>query len=64
MHHASGTSFRFATLPRAFRPAHNLWLPVIVAGGGIQGIEIARNGQMFGFGGDAGLSGISFPVNS
>jgi hypothetical protein len=64
VHHTSGTSDRFATLPRAFRPAHNLWLPVITAGGGIQGIEIARNGQMFDFGGDAGLSGISFPVNS
>jgi hypothetical protein len=64
----SGTSTRFATLPRALRPAHNLWLPIFTAPGVIGSIEIAHNGQMFAFGIDAhnysGLAGISYPVNS
>jgi len=64
----SGTNTHFATLPRALRPAHNLWLPIFTAPGVIGSIEIAHNGQMFAFGIDAhnyaGLAGISFPVNS
>ena len=68
IHQSSGTSTRFATLPRALRPAHNLWLPIFTAPGVIGSIEIAHNGQMFAFGIDAhnysGLAGISFPVNS
>ena len=65
---SSGTSSQFATLPPAFRPAHNLWLPVHTFLGKTGAIEIARTGQMYAFGGDAiaysGLSGISFPLNS
>jgi hypothetical protein len=68
IHQSSGTSTRFATLPRALRPAHNLWLPIFTAPGVIGSIEIAHNGQMFAFGIDAhnyaGLAGISYPVNS
>jgi hypothetical protein len=64
----SGTSFHFATLPRALCPAHNLWLPIFTAPGVIGSLEIAHNGQMFAFGVDAhnysGLAGISFPVSS
>ena len=63
----SGTNDHFATLPRAFRPAHNMWLPVFTSGGAIGSIEIASSGRMYAFGGDVtgytGLAGISFPAN-
>ena len=64
----SGQGGQIATLPHACWPVHNLWLPLFTAGGQVGGVEIAKNGEMFVFGGDAagysGLAGISYPVSS
>jgi hypothetical protein len=64
----SGQGGQVATLPHAFWPAHNLWLPLFTSGGQVGGLEIATDGAMFAFGGDAtgfsGFAGISYPVNS
>jgi hypothetical protein len=74
MHQASGTSNRFATLPkrlrpahdmwfpvpRAFRPAHNMWLPIFTSGGLFGSIEIASSGRMYAFGGGVtGYTGLA-----
>jgi hypothetical protein len=68
MHQPSGTSDNFAQLPQNLRPAHNLWLPVYTFGGTEGSIEIAADGNMYAFAGDAqlytSLAGISYPVNS
>jgi hypothetical protein len=68
MHQATPASTQFAALPRGFRPAHNLWLPVYSFAGTEGSIEIAASGQMYAFGGDVttytSLAAISFPVRS
>jgi hypothetical protein len=68
LHQASGTSDEFATLPKAARPAHVQYISVYTFGGEIGVLQIDRDGQMFGYGGQAqsytSLAGLSYPAAS
>jgi len=65
-----GGSAQFAVLPRAARPAHDLWIPVVNANQGDGAIFIRRNGVMSLLNPNANaavfssLAGVSYPRNS
>lgn len=72
MHQSSGTNTVFAVLPRAARPAHNLYMPIYTFGASAGSLVILKNGSMAVFSNNAGnvaqeyssLAGISFPRTS
>jgi hypothetical protein len=63
---ASGTKDVFAVLPKAARPAHYTYLPVISLGTMSAAVEIWPSGQIWALDGDAAgytsLDGISYPA--
>jgi hypothetical protein len=67
----SGTNAEFTVLPRAARPAHDLWIMTYTYSGAVGALEITTSGVVdaFNYSGNAAqqytsLSAISYPVNS
>jgi hypothetical protein len=67
----SGTNEEFTVLPRAARPAHDLWIMTYTYDGAVGALEITTSGVVdaFNYSGNAAqqytsLSAISYPVNS
>ncbi|HEY6276682.1 MAG TPA: hypothetical protein VIX86_10160 [Streptosporangiaceae bacterium] len=63
----SGSSGKFAVLPKAYRPSHQLYLPVYTVSGTEGSLEIAPSGSMWLFGSGStkwfsSLAGVSFPI--
>lgn len=69
--HTAGTSETFARLPRAARPAHNLYITVYTFGDTSGTLYIGRNGIMDAYSSTpseaddyTSLAAVSYPVNS
>jgi hypothetical protein len=69
--HTAGTSEVFARLPKAARPAHNMWITVYTFGDTTGTLYIGHNGLMYAFSSTASdaedytsLAAVSYPVNS